>query len=140
VVVSHDRFLLEKICSHLFVFEGEGEIKDYNGTYHEYREAKKAAEAEEKALLKFVEPKKSKEPKATKPKTKRSYKEEREFESLPEEIEKLENRRAEITAIFENPTIDSSEFEGLSRELDAIAPALEELEMRWLELSELDPN
>lgn len=140
VVVSHDRFLLEKICSHLFVFEGEGEIKDYNGTYHEYREAKKKAEAEEKALLKFVEPKKSKEPKTAKEKTKRSYKEEREFEALPEEIEKLENRRAEITAIFENPTIDSSEFEGLSRELDAIAPALEELEIRWLELSELDPN
>lgn len=140
LVVSHDRFLLDKLCQHIFIFEGEGNIKDFNGSYGEYREEKKAIEAREKSLKAFVEPKKSAPAKAEKQKVKRSYKEEREFESLPLEIEKLENRKEEITAIFESQSVEASEIEALSKELDELIPKLEELEMRWLELSELPPN
>ncbi len=140
VIVSHDRHFLDKLTNHLFVFKGKGEVKDFNGSYLEYREDLKAEEARKKAAQKmYAEPKKVAD-KPTREKTKRSYKEEREFEALTEEIDRLESRKAEIAGEFESPTVSPEEIAELSTEMNQIQDRLEEAEMRWLELSELDSN
>jgi ATP-binding cassette subfamily F protein uup len=133
IIVSHDRYFLDKLTNHLFVFEGGGEIKDYNGTYLEYRiekELKEGKQKEEVAVPKKVEEKKEKQ------KTKLSFKEKYEWADLNEQIPKLEARKKEITNYFESGSSDSAKLQELSAEMEAVQAELEEKEMRWLELSE----
>jgi ATP-binding cassette subfamily F protein uup len=133
VIVSHDRYFLDKLTNHLFVFKGEGEIKDYNGTYLEFRmeeELKRGEPDEAPAIPKKAEKKKEKV------KTKLSFKEKHEFAELTEELPKLEARKAEITAFFESGSSDAQKLQELSAEMEALQEELEEKEMRWLELSE----
>jgi ATP-binding cassette subfamily F protein uup len=133
LVVSHDRYFLDKLTSHLFVFEGDGEIKDYNGSYMEYRleQQLKAAEKKPETII----PKKAQQ-KQEKQKTKLSFKEKIEFVELGERLPKLEARKAEITAFFESGSSDAEKLQELSAEMEALQAELEEKEMRWLELSE----
>ena len=134
VIVSHDRHFLDKLCEHIFVFQGEGKIKDYNGSYSEYRIA---AKAEEKQRKEVQAPKvEDVKPKNTREKRKLSYNEQREFDALESEIEQLETRKEEIAAKFEDAGISPEEMESLSRELNEIATQLETKTDRWLELSE----
>jgi ATP-binding cassette subfamily F protein uup len=132
LVVSHDRYFLDKLTSHLFVFEGDGKIKDYNGSYLEYRM--------EQALKQPAGPV-DKRPKKTpkkpeKIKTKLSYKEKFEWQELNESIPRLEARKAEITAFFESGSSDADKLQELSAEIEKVQAELEKKEMRWLELSE----
>ena len=133
IIVSHDRYFLDKLTNHLFVFEGGGEIKDYNGTYLEYRidrELREAKKAESETVK--YKPVQKKE----KVKTKLSYKETFEWAELNEQIPKLEARKAEITAFFESGSSDAQKLQELSTEMEALQAELEEKETRWLELSE----
>ena len=137
MVVTHDRYFMDKLTDHLFVFEGDGVIRDFPGNYTEYRIDKDKREEAEKfrnqSQVKVAPDKKEK-----KEKTKLTYAERLEFKDLEGEIEKLEERKAEITALFEGGENDASRLEELSKEMNELVGILEKKEMRWLELSEYE--
>jgi ATP-binding cassette subfamily F protein uup len=135
LVVSHDRYFLDKLCDHLFVFEGGGRIKDFNGHYYEWREEQKRIDAIKTAAPKPVV---EEAPKKEKTKTKMGYMEKREWDALPGEIEALEARRDALNAVFESQEQDPEEVAKAAAEIQEVLDALDEKEMRWLELSELD--
>jgi len=135
LVVSHDRYFLDKLCDHLFVFEGGGRIKDFNGHYYEWREEQKRIDAIKTAGPKVVVEETTKKEKT---KTKMGYMEKREWDALPGEIEALETRRDALNAIFESSDQDPDEVAKAAAEIQQVLDELDEKEMRWLELSELD--
>ena len=137
IIVSHDRYFLDKVCDHLFVFDGNGQIKDHVGKYSDYRELKDIQAALEK-----------KEKKAEKPQTviakppqnKATFKEKKEFESLGVEIPNLEQKKATIISQLNSGNQNPQELHNLSIEFQQVSEQLDELEMRWLELSEKMSN
>ena len=143
LVVSHDRFFMDKIVDHLFVFEGDGKISDFPGDYTTYREATRKLEKEEtrqKNLEKSHDKKEKKKEKSEsqKEKKKLSFKEKRELEALGLEIEKLEKRKEELEEQLNSGTLNHEELFKSSEELTQIKSDLDEKEFRWLELSELE--
>ena len=139
IIVSHDRYFMDKVVDHLFIFEGNGVIKDYNSNYSDYREAKKAEELEQRRAERSQTPKANNKPVEEKEKPRRmTYMERKEFNKLEKEIEKLEKKKAEITDRFSDTTLSGDEIQKLSIELGEIDKMIEEKEMRWLELSELE--
>jgi len=136
LVVSHDRYFLDKLCDHLFVFEGGGRIKDFNGRYYEWREDQKRIEAIKTEVAKEISVEKDK--KKEKVKTKLSFNEKREWDELPGQIEALEARRDELNKVFEGTDQDPDEVLRAAAEIKEVLAALDEKEMRWLELSEFD--
>lgn len=144
LIVSHDRYFMDRLTQHLFIFEGDGIITDFNGNYSDYRDymlIKEAEKERQKSEAKIKETPKQDTPVVanTAPaKTKKmSFKEKQEFEQLEKDIAQLENRKAEITSIFENPAVSPDELQKLSAEMEQVVNSLEEKELRWLELSEL---
>ena len=135
LVVSHDRYFLDKLCDHLFIFEGGGRIKDFNGRYYEWREQKKKLDAIRTTVFKEEQ---IEAPKQEKVKTKLSFMEKREWEELPNEIAALEKRRDELQAIFQSSEQNPQEIESAAAEIKIVLATLDEKEMRWLELSEFD--
>lgn len=140
VVVSHDRFFMDKIVDHLFVFDGAGKISDFPGNYTIYRN-----EQEEKIRLEQAKssPKKEKPENKTnsndtKEKKKLSFNEKREFEQLETEIEKLEKKKENIEMELHSGILDHEQLHEKSKELMKIKSLLDEKENRWLELSELN--
>jgi ATP-binding cassette subfamily F protein uup len=135
LIVSHDRYFMDRLTQHLFVFEGEGIIKDFNGTYSEYRAIEDLKKEEKYA------PKKKEEkiiaPVATTEKKKLSYKEQREFELLEKEMPELEKEKARLTALLSSGTLNTNDFQTVANDLGNIVAQLEAKELRWLELSEL---
>ncbi len=141
LVVTHDRYFMDKLTDHLFVFEGEGHIRDFNGNYREYKAFIEDKEATEKLRNKgLVKPSKATAQKKSddSDRKKMTYAEKLEFETLEKDIAALESRKGEIAKEFEQASMDASKLEDLSRETKAIQDELEEKEMRWLELSELE--
>lgn len=138
LVVTHDRYFMDKLTDHLFVFEGDGKIKDFPGNYREYKADKESKEEVEKLRSKsMVKPSKSQKKEDKDGKTKLTYGEKLEFEALETEIAALEQRKVEIGKAFEDATLDASKLEELSRESKELQESLDEKEMRWLELSEI---
>jgi ATP-binding cassette subfamily F protein uup len=143
IIVSHDRHFLDKLVDHLFVFCGDGVVKDFVGSYSEYREYIKEYEAEQKSAARAQEKaekeKNSKE--ASKAanftqKKKLTYKEQKELEQLEKDLEALAEEKA---AIEESLSSGNMEFEQLQKASERIAEIIEltdEKEMRWLELSD----
>ena len=139
IVVSHDRYFMDKVVDHLLVFKGAGEIKDFPGNYTQYRE------------WNALQPKDSKETKTTEDnkedkeyrnqnretKTKLSYKEKREFEQLEKEIEALEEEQRQLEAALCSGTLSVEELTEKSKRLPQLKDELDEKSMRWLELSEI---
>ncbi len=142
IVVSHDRFFMDKVVDHLFVFEGEGLVTDFPGNYTVYRnkieeqeQLKAKTEAKEKAAVKA----KAKDNKPTQQtKKKLSYNEKREFEQLEKEIPELENKKEELERLMNSGTLPHDELYEKSLELEKTKTLLDEKEFRWLELSELE--
>jgi len=135
VVVSHDRFFMDKVVDHLFVFEGQGEIRDFPGNYTQYREKKKLEDksstkeiAAEKKQVAASEPEK-------KEKTKLTYGERLEFEKLEKSIEKLEEKKAELAEAL-SATNDNEELMKISAELEEVVKECDAKNDRWLELAE----
>lgn len=137
IVVSHDRYFMDKMVDHLFVFDGSGEVKDILGNYTEYRKLQKEEVKEERRETKeakvIEEPTK---PVEQKEKRKLSYKEKVEFDGLEAELEKLEARKEELTAILSDGTATNDEIMKAGEELGNVVSELEEKTDRWLELSE----
>lgn len=141
IIVSHDRYFMDRIVDHILAFEGEGKIKDFVGNFSEYREAKSREESLEKSAVQKVEP--VKEPVSapnisqnSSKKKKLSFKEQKELETIEKEMPELETKRAEILDSLNNES-DYEKISKLSADLEAISEKLENHEMRWLELQEM---
>ena len=139
VVVSHDRFFMDKIIDHLFVFEGNGVITDFPGSYTIYRNKIEAEQEQEKIQTKKKETERKPAP-AESPaagKRKLTFNEKREFETLEIEIEKLETEKNAVEEALNSGNHPHDELIRLSERLVTIKSLLDEKELRWLELSEL---
>lgn len=139
LIVSHDRYFMDRLVDHLFVFEGDGEVRDFPGNYSHYRiwqKEQERKEAEEKAAQKKEEAAKAEAQQQPKEKKKLSYKEQREFEQLEKDIPALEDEKATLTEKMTDPNLPYEELETIGNRMQEITDALEEKEMRWLELSE----
>jgi ATP-binding cassette subfamily F protein uup len=138
ILVSHDRYFLDKLTDHLFIFEGNGKVKDYYGSYTNYTFQKvKEKLANDKQLKKETKPVKSAR---TKVKTRLSFNEKREYESLEKEIEQLENEKAEIESLIHSGIKDYEELNRLSAKIGELIKLIDEKTMRWMELDELTSN
>ncbi|MCH8569330.1 MAG: ABC-F family ATP-binding cassette domain-containing protein [Balneolales bacterium] len=142
IVVSHDRFFMDKLVQHYFIFDGSGDLKDFNGSYAEYRAAKEAAEAEERErLAEAKEARKSNKPaepvvEKQKEKDGLSYKERKEYNKLEKEIEKLEAQKAKAEREMNQTGLSPLKIEELSEAYASLTEQISELELRWLELAE----
>jgi ATP-binding cassette subfamily F protein uup len=139
LLVSHDRYFMDHLVDQLFVFEGDGKIKLFNGNYTDYRDW--LEEEEERATRKRSAPEPVKvsaaAPSPNAEKKKLTYKEKQEFEKLQSEIEDLERQKTEIASRFTNGSTDHLQLEAWSREIKRLSDQIEEKTFRWLELSEL---
>jgi ATP-binding cassette subfamily F protein uup len=133
VIVSHDRYFMDRLVDHLLVFEGNGAIRDYPGNYTQFREWQKSQQQE---LIPSKKEEKFTQPIAALPKKKLSYKEQREFDMLEKEIAALEKERTNIYEALNDTSQPYDKLEGLTKRIGEIAAAIDEKEMRWLELSE----
>lgn len=143
VVVSHDRFFMDKIVDHLFVFEGEGQITDFPGNYTVYRnkveeeqQQKAKIEAKIKAEIK-AQSEASAKPAQPQTKKKLSFNEKREFEQLENEIPELEEQIVNLEELLNSGNLNHDELYQKSLQLDTMKSQLDIKELRWLELSEL---
>ncbi len=138
LVVSHDRWFMNKLVDHIFIMEENGYIKDYYGTYSHYKESKQKEQQLAKRQQKVERSTNIvQKPKSTNP-NKRSYKEEQEFISLEKKIETLENDKQTILNQLNSNSFPSEELLKLSKQYQQIDQLLEEKTMRWLVLSEKD--
>ncbi|NQD71160.1 ABC-F family ATP-binding cassette domain-containing protein [Sphingobacterium shayense] len=135
ILVSHDRYLIDKLTEQLFIFEGEGKIRVYNGNYADYKTELETLQKEEKAASKTKE--KIAEPVNIKQEEKRklSYKELLEYESLEKEVEGIENKIVEIESEMGN-TSDYSKISDLAKEIEKLKQSLDQKSERWIELAE----
>lgn len=143
IIVSHDRYFMDKLVDHLFVFEGNGEVRDFPGNYSQYRELEREEEkykaaghqAEKQQHLANAQEQTSSP--ATKAEARKlSYKEKRELEQLEIEMPQLEAEKAQLEAEMSQGGIDYATLQSKGERIAAIVALLEEKEMRWLELSE----
>ncbi|GAB5409822.1 MAG: ABC-F family ATP-binding cassette domain-containing protein [Balneolaceae bacterium] len=135
IIVSHDRYFMDNLVDHYFVFEGDGIIKDFNGTYQEYKDQTSAASNETK---KHSEKKKIKETKVTTSSSetkKLTFSEKKEYQKLEKEIETLEEQKKEIESEM-NSEQDYESLQELSSNYASLKERIEEKEFRWLELAE----
>ena len=137
IVVSHDRYFMDKVVDHLLVFNGQGDIRDFPGNYTDYREWKVAKAAFEKENV--PQPQKEKKPQRERPAGKRrmSFKERKEFEQLEQEIAALEEEKKAIETALCSGTLGVEELTEKSKRLPVLNEELDEKSMRWLELSEM---
>lgn len=143
IVVSHDRYFMDKVVDHLLVFKGEGEIQDFPGNYTQYREwcrlqPKTEGEGAEK---KATKPTAKEQPSATQMKEgkrKMTYKEKREYEQLTKELEQLENEQKTLEEALCSGQLSVEELTEKSKRLPEIKDEIDEKEMRWLELAEIE--
>lgn len=143
IVVSHDRYFMDKVVDHLLVFKGEGEIQNFPGNYTQYREwcrlqPKTEGEGAEK---KATKPTAKEQPSATQKKEgkrKMTYKEKREYEQLTKELEQLENEQKTLEEALCSGQLSVEELTEKSKRLPEIKDEIDEKEMRWLELAEIE--
>jgi len=145
IVVSHDRYFMDKVVDHLMVFKGNAELKDFPGNYTDYREWNELLEEQEKELknkeskVKSQESKQISAERETKntERKKLSYKEQKEFEALEAEIPQLEQQKADIENQLASGTLSSDEIIKASQLHGELNNLIDEKTMRWLELSEI---
>lgn len=140
IIVSHDRFFMDKIVDHLLVFHGEGEIKDFPGNYTQFREweSLKPKELADNKNNSSDTEKKEKREFVGEQRRKKTYKEKCEFERLEKEIAALEEEQKSIEEALCSGTLPIDELTEKSKRLPILKDELEEKEMRWLELSEIN--
>ena len=138
IIISHDRFFMDKTVDHLFVFEGNGVIKDFPGNYSDYRDWKTLQEKEQNQKTKTENSSKSETDWKQRDKSnKMTFKEKREFETLEKEINELNEEKKQIEILFQSGA-EADEIMQQSQRYEEIKSMLDEKEMRWLELSEKD--
>ena len=133
ILVSHDRFFMDKLTEHLFVFTGNGEIEDHYCTYSEYRE-KEIAQEKEFKKIQHLEKQNSK---VKAPKKKLSFNDQYEYTNLEKEIQDLEKEKSELESNIQIPNIELAEIMEKSERLGIVINLIDEKEMRWMELDEM---
>lgn len=133
LLVSHDRYFMDHLVDQLFVFDGDGTVKQFNGNYTDYRDALEKEEVSKIPVVRAKLEDKVKEP----AKKKLSYKEKQEYESLQSEIEALEKKKAEIESRFATGSPGHEEITAWSKEIADIAAEIDRKTDRWLELAQL---
>ena len=140
IIVSHDRYFMDKVVDHLLVFRGNGEVKDFPGNYTQFREAEKrqAREDDSKSNPSGSNATTSTgiKPRLTEKPRRLTFKERQEFESLERDIEALEAEKSDIETALSSGTISVEEITTMSKRLPLLNEELDEKSMRWLELSE----
>ena len=143
IVVSHDRYFMDKVVDHLLVFRGEGNIKDFPGNYTQFREAEDRAEKEKEKEVKTTSqatvsaaPAKAK-PNFSEQKRRLSYKERMEYERLEKDIEALEAEKKQIEEALSSGTLSVADITTMSKRLPVLTDELDEKSLRWLELDEV---
>ena len=141
IIVSHDRYFMDKMVDHLLVFQGDGQVRDFPGNYSQYREWK---ELQDLSTQKGKEAPAPAKPANAKPSVKddskprkMTFKEKREFEQLEKDIEALEAEKQQLEAALCSGTLSVEAITAASKRLPALTDELDEKSMRWLELSEL---
>lgn len=135
LIVSHDRYFMDRLVDHLFVFEGDGVVRDFPGNYTLYRIAQKEEEQKKRQQEQTIAPQVQQQASVGQ-KKKMSFNEKREFEQLGKDIPKLEQEKADITEKMSTANLPFDELQKLSARITEVTNLLEEKEMRWLELSE----
>ena len=133
ILVSHDRYFMDKLTEHLFVFTGNGEIEDHYCTYSEYRE-KEIAQEKEFKKIQHLEKQNSK---VKAPKKKLSFNDQYEYTNLEKEIQDLEKEKSEIESNIQIPNIELAKIMEKSERLGIVINLIDEKEMRWMELDEM---
>jgi ATP-binding cassette subfamily F protein uup len=135
LLVSHDRYFMDHLVDQLFVFEGDGKIRLFNGNYSDYRSWVEENELQEiaKPTVKIIE---TPQP-VPESKRKPSFKEKQEYEKLQQEIEALEKQKEALTLLISNGTTDHQQLQKWSVEIQQLTNAIEEKTNRWMELAEL---
>lgn len=143
IIVSHDRFFVDKVADHLFVLDGKGGVKDFPGNYSEFlvwnremERQKREAEAEAKSATKAATTPPTQERRQSRP-AKLSYAQKKELEKIDAELPKLNARKAEIEALLSGGESDPKKVADLSAEYQQVQSQVDEMEMRWLELQEI---
>lgn len=137
LIVSHDRYFLDKCVDHLFIFEGDGRVKDFVGGYSEYREYVKEREAAERSEQKSTAvPKPVQQRSHDSAKRKLSYKEQKELEQLEQDLAKLGEERSRIEAELSLGTLPYERITEASKRIEELIALIDEKEFRWLELNE----
>ncbi len=137
LIVSHDRYFLDKSVDHIFVFEGDGRIKDFVGKYSEYREFMKEREAEERSKQReTVQPAKSQPRTHDTSRRKLSFKEQRELEQIEKDLELLGAERTQLEMELSTGALPYDRITTISKRIEEIVSLIDEKEMRWLELNE----
>jgi len=139
LIVSHDRYFMDRLVDHLFVFEGEGNIRDYPGNYSQYRTWLKEQEdiQADKKTTAAVNTYPGDQGKTAKKKQRMGFNEKREFEQIGKEINDLTREKEEISRKLESPDLSFEELNTLSERIGEVSNLLDQKELRWLELSEL---
>ncbi|MGD1842453.1 MAG: ABC-F family ATP-binding cassette domain-containing protein [Thermonemataceae bacterium] len=136
LLVSHDRYFMDQLVEHLFVLEGNGRIKDFNGNYTDYRQWLDQQQSQQKKETKKTV-KSTTKPSPEKTKKKLSYKEKKEMEQLEGELAALEDEKARIITQMNGETTDHEQLAAWAEQVEAITQTIEAKEMRWLLLSEM---
>ena len=139
IVVSHDRYFMDKVVDHLLVFQGQGDIRDFPGNYSRYREWKEERKQLEREATKPKEKETPAKQKTSSTERRRmTFKEKREYEQLEVEIATLEDEKANIEAALCSGTLSVDELTEKSKRLPLLTEELEEKTMRWFELGEIE--
>ena len=138
IVVSHDRYFMDKVVDHIFVFNGDGDIKDFPGNYTEYRDWRdeERATAAKEAAEQAAKTTPAKQSHRTEEKRKLTFKEKREYEALETEIFQLEEEQAAIEEAMSSGTLSTADLLEKSARIQQVLELIDEKTMRWLELSE----
>ena len=136
IIVSHDRYFLDKCVDHLFVFEGDGKIKDFVGQYSEYREYIKEREAVVRSEERSSTPKPQQQRSHDTTKRKLSFKEQRELEQLESDLQRLGEERAQLEVEISSGILPYDRLSEVSKRIEELIALIDEKELRWLELNE----
>ena len=137
IIVSHDRHFMDRIADHLLVFMGNGQVKDFVGTFSEYRSFIKDYESAEKAAQRPAEPRQTKPAPAEPAKRKLSWKQQRELEAIEARLPELEQEKKALEAEMSAGTLPYDALQAAAERIKAIMEETSTLETRWLELSEI---
>lgn len=143
IVISHDRYFMDRVVDHLLVFNGDGDIRDFPGNYTQYRQWKQQKDQYEKDQRRIQTEKTTRQAPEAKPnepthQRKKTYKEQQEYQQIEQQIDQLATEKQQIETSLAGGTLTIDEITTLSKRLPELTKQLDELEYRWLELSELE--